>query len=106
MLIEFRVENHRSIRNEQAFTMQAADDGDPADPRPRHISGFAGRLLPAAALYGANASGKINVLSALGFMRDAVLESQRAWPPEGGVPRDPFAWAGQSSEPSLFVRRS
>jgi len=101
MLIEFRVANHRSIRDEQAFTMQA-DDVDPADPRPRHVSGFGGRLLPAAALYGANASGKSNVLSALGFMRDAVLESQRAWPPEGGVPRDPFAWGGQSSEPSLF----
>lgn len=102
MLIEFRVENHRSIRDEQALTMQAADDEDLSDPRPRKVLGFDGRLLPAAALYGANASGKSNILSAIGFLRDAVLESFAAWPPEGGVPRDPFAWGVKSSEPSLF----
>ncbi|WP_295435037.1 ATP/GTP-binding protein [uncultured Thiodictyon sp.] len=102
MLIELRVENHRSIRDEQALTMQAADDGDLTDPRPRQVPGFAGRLLPAAALYGANASGKSNVLSALGFMRDAVLRSFGAWPPEDAVPRDPFAWGVKSEEPSLF----
>ncbi|AUB79995.1 AAA family ATPase [Candidatus Thiodictyon syntrophicum] len=102
MLIELRVENHRSIRDEQALTMQAADDGDLSDPRPRQVPGFAGRLLPAAALYGANASGKSNVLSALGFMRDAVIQSLGAWAPDDGVPRDPFAWGAKSSEPSVF----
>jgi len=102
MLIELRVENHRSIRDEQALTMQAADDGDLSDPRPRQVPGFAGRLLPAAALYGANASGKSNVLSALGFMRDAVIQSLGTWAPDGGVPRDPFAWGAKSSEPSVF----
>lgn len=102
MLIEFRVENHRSIRDEQALTMQAADDGELTDARPRQVPGFAGRLLPAAALYGANASGKSNVLSALGFMRDAVIQSFGAWPPEGGVPREPFAWGAKLAEPSLF----
>ncbi len=101
MLIEFRVANHRSIRDEQALTMQATDD-DPTDPRPRPVKGYARRLVPAAALYGANASGKSNVLSALGFMRDAVAQSHRTWSPEGGIPRDPFAWGIQSSEPSLF----
>ena len=49
-------------------------------------------LLPAAALYGANASGKSNVLRALDFMRRAVRDSARPWPPDGGVPREPFAW--------------
>ena len=102
MLIELRVENHRSIRDEQVLTMQAADDGDLTDPRPRQVPGFAGRLLPAAALYGANASGKSSVLSALGFIRDAVLESFTAWPWGVGVPRDPFAWGAKLSEPSVF----
>ncbi len=62
MLIEFRVENHRSLRDEQVLTMEAAPLGDPKDPRPRQVDGHAERLLPVAALYGPNASGKSNVL--------------------------------------------
>jgi hypothetical protein len=102
MLIELRIENHRSIRDEQALSMESADAADSTDPRPRQVQGYGKRLLPAVALYGANASGKSNVLSALALMRAAVLESHRLWPPEGGVDRDPFAWAGKSDAPSLF----
>ena len=39
MLIEFRVANHRSLRDEQVLTMEAGRVGDEADPRPRHVSG-------------------------------------------------------------------
>lgn len=102
MLIEFRVENHRSIRDEQALTMRAGGQDDPADGRPRRVEGSPEPLLPAAALYGANASGKSNVLSALGFMRSAVLGSHRAWSPDDGVPREPFAWGEKAKQPSLF----
>jgi uncharacterized protein len=102
MLIEFRVENHRSLRDEQVLTMDAGRVGDDADPRPRRVSGYSERLLPVAALYGANASGKSNVLAALAFMRDAVLLSQGSWAPDEGVPRDPFAWGPKRSEPSMF----
>lgn len=101
MLVEFRVENHRSIREEQALTLVAGRGGDPEDPRPRRVAGSADTLLPAAALYGANASGKSNLLMALAFLRDAVVYSHRSWSPEGGVPRDPFAW-GDAAAPSLF----
>ena len=102
MLIEFRVENHRSLRDEQVLTMEAGRVGDDADPRPRHISGHSERLLTVAGLYGANASGKSNVLAALAFMRGAVVGSHRIWSPDGGVPRDPFAWGPKKVEPSLF----
>lgn len=102
MLVEFRVQNHRSLRDEQVLTMEAARIGDPGDARPRRVPGHNRDLLPAAAIYGANASGKSNVLAALGFMRDAVSDSHRSWPPEGGVPRDAFAWGPPSREPSLF----
>ena len=84
MLIEFRVENHRSLREEQVLTMEAGRVGDDADPRPRQIMGLSESLLPVAVLYGANASGKSNVLAALAFMRDAVVLSHRIWPPDGG----------------------
>jgi predicted ATPase len=102
MLIEFRVENHRSLRDEQVLTMESGRVGDDADSRPRRIPGHAESLLPVAALYGANASGKSNVLIALAFMREAVILSHRSWLPDGGVPRDPFAWGPKRNEPSLF----
>lgn len=102
MLIEFRVENHRSLRDEQAFTLEAANLGDAKDEVPREVAGHKKKLLPVAAIYGANASGKSNVLSALAFMREAVISSQRSWEPEILIPRNPFAWGEKQSEPSLF----
>ncbi len=102
MLIEFRVENHRSLRDEQVFTMQAGRVGDKDDPRPRGVEGSSEQILPVAVLYGANASGKSNVLVALQFMRNAVIDSLRVWEPDSGIPRDPFAWGPKRTEPSLF----
>jgi uncharacterized protein len=102
MLVEFRVENYRSIRDEQILSMEAGRIEDDSDPRPRALPGNDKPLLTVAALYGANASGKSNVVSALGFMRDAVTVSHRIWSPEGGVPREPFAWGPKRLEPSFF----
>lgn len=102
MLIEFRVENHRSLRDEQAISFLPEGRIDPDDPTLRKEAGVESAVLPAIAIYGANASGKSNVLAALTFMRDAVLHSHRFWNPEGGVPRSPFAWNGQPALPSLF----
>ena len=102
MLIEFRVENHRSLRDEQVLTLEAGRVGDASDSRPRRVAGYPESLLPVAALYGANASGKSNVLAALAFMRDAVSLSHRVWSPDEGVPRDPFAWGPKRLDPSLF----
>jgi len=102
MLIEFRVENHRSLRDEQALTLAAGRVGEPSDPRPRNVAGHSEMLLPAAVIYGPNASGKSNVLSAFAFMREAVLLSHRRWDPEGGIPRTAFAWAGKRREASMF----
>lgn len=102
MLIEFRVANHRSLRDEQVLTFAAGRVGDRDDPRPRAVPGFSEKLLTVAGLYGANASGKSNVLAALAFMRDAVLNSHRFWEPAGGVPREPFGWGGAAGAPSVF----
>jgi uncharacterized protein len=98
VLISFRLENHRSIRDEQAFSMEPGRvEGDGGV---REDSGEA--LLSVAAIYGPNASGKSNLLSGLAFMRSAVVHSHRFYPPEGGVPRRPFAWGPRATEPSLF----
>ncbi len=102
MLIELRIVNHRSIRDEQVLTTEAVGTGDAEDLRPRRVAASSKPLLPALALYGANASGKSNVLSALAFMRDAVVDSYRLWLPECGIPREPFAGGDKPAEPSLF----
>ncbi|WP_417740069.1 AAA family ATPase [Rosistilla oblonga] len=102
MLIEVRIENYRSIREERALTLEAANLGNEDDKRPRSVKGHDAKLLPAAVIYGPNASGKSNLLLALGFIRSAVLDSQRGWEPDGGVPRPAFAWGDMRSKPSLF----
>lgn len=102
MLIEFRVENHRSIRTEQALTFEAGRVGEQSDSRPRQVNGHGELLLPAIVIYGPNASGKSNVLLALAFMREVVMLSHRRWEPEGGVPRNAFAWSGMQNTASTF----
>jgi len=102
MLIEFRVENHRSIRDEQVFTMEAGRTSDEHAPHVRVIESHKTPLVTVAALYGANASGKSNLLSAFAYMCSAVKQSHRRWDPDGGVPRDPFAWGEKRRQPSLY----
>jgi AAA15 family ATPase/GTPase len=102
MLIEFRVENHRSLRDEQVLTMESGRGGEAADPRPRQVEGTQISLLPVIAVYGANASGKTNVLLALAFMRDAVLNSFNEWGPDQEISRNAFAWGKYQHELSRF----
>jgi hypothetical protein len=85
------VVNHRSIRDEQEFLLM---------PSYQH------RLpaLPVAAVFGANASGKSNLLDALRWFQRAVLDSYRSWDPEGGIPRQPFRLdALSATEPTVLV---
>ncbi|SER13547.1 AAA family ATPase [Lentzea albida] len=89
MLRSFRLGNHRSFRDEQELLLM------PAYSKDREV-------LPVAAIYGANASGKSNLLDGLDFMRRAVRDSFAAWRPEAGVPRRAFAFADEE-RPSVFV---
>lgn len=100
MLIEFRLSNFRSIAEEQVLSLAAASEED--EGRPRRVRGFNKALLPAVAIYGANASGKTSVLGGLRYMREAVLFSHRIWQPDGGTNREPFAWGGLPGQPSMF----
>jgi predicted ATPase len=61
-------------------------------------------VLPVAAIYGANASGKSNLLDGLRFMAEAVRDSFGQWGPGAGVPRRPFRLDRRAGErPSVFV---
>ncbi len=75
MLIEFNVTNYRSIRETQKFSMVAAKDTSHEDSNCTQ-SGIPNiSLVRTAVLYGANASGKSNLIFALQFMRSMVETS-------------------------------
>ncbi len=101
MLIEFRVSNHRSIWEEQVLSMEAASLGTRDDVRPRAVPSYKKPLLPVAAIYGANASGKSNVLSAFEWFA-STIDSAGYWEEGQGVPRQRFGWGIGDATASVF----
>ena len=73
MLLEFSVANFRSFKEKQSFSMVASRD----DTYPDNLHVWDGdlRLLRTAAVYGANASGKSNLVKAMRVMRNIILRS-------------------------------
>ncbi len=96
MLIHFALSNHRSIRDRAELSMIAIDDRAAV----RRPEGFNQPVLTTAGIYGANASGKSNVLSALGWVSKAVRTSLRSW--DEHIPRDPHRFGGGRGSPSSF----
>jgi hypothetical protein len=76
MLLEFRVRNYRSIRDEQALNLIASGDTELAAT---HLAPIGLKSAPHAlrtvVVYGPNASGKSSLLRALDYMRAVVAES-------------------------------
>lgn len=77
MLVNFTFQNFRSFRDEKTLSMEA---GSIKELSGSVIHKGPYRLLPVAVMYGANSSGKSNVLLALKTMRDVLLESVRLNP--------------------------
>lgn len=76
MLIEFTIENYLSFREHNVFSMLATKDSIMEDRQIFQIDDK-NRLLKNAAIYGANASGKSNLLNAIAFMKDFVINSSK-----------------------------
>ena len=92
MLLTFRVANYRSIREEHTLSFVSGGLEDETIRRTGVRSdGREIGVIPTIGIFGANASGKSNVLSALRAMRSAVLNSMADWVSHRGVPREPFA---------------
>jgi len=75
MLIEFNVTNFLSFKNRTTFSMETSSDNT-LDETNVAVNGKH-RLVRSAVIYGANASGKSNFLSALVFMRRMILNSSK-----------------------------
>jgi len=102
MLIRFMAANHASIWEPQEFSFVASTGLKETEIDAVSI-GHKIQLLRTAAIYGANASGKSNVLDALSYMRHAVMNSHRQWKPDGPIPRAPFLLDPDAdSKPSTF----
>lgn len=90
MLRSFRVRNHKSFRDEaELLLLPAYDKTRPA--------------MPVAGVFGANASGKSNLIDALRWLQGAVRESYARWEPGSGVPRTQFRLdPAIAAKPSLY----
>ena len=102
MLLRFRFSNFRSFRTDQELSLIAGPFTDLPDVV-LHPAGIKEGVLPCAAIYGANVSGKTNVIQAVRFLASAVSLSHRDWKPDGPIPREPFmAYEESKLEPSEF----
>lgn len=104
MLLRFRAANVRSLRDEQELSFVASEDTPEGTARVAALGGDrSADVFPLLGIFGANASGKSNVLAALTDMRSAVLNSYARWASFDGIPRQSFALDPEGArEPSLF----
>lgn len=72
MLVQFCFKNYKSFRDDTILDMSATKITEHSD---RVISVGNEKLLPVAAIFGANASGKSNVIEAFRFMKIYVMKS-------------------------------
>ncbi len=79
MLIEFSVENHRTFREKQTFSMVASAATERAEPDHVAHTGLstAPYVLREACIFGANGSGKSSLIDAMAFMSRFVRTSFR-----------------------------
>ncbi|WP_315510123.1 ATP-binding protein [Alloprevotella tannerae] len=99
MLVNFTVKNHRSFKQERTFSMEASSI---KEHKASVIRNNKYNLLPLTIFYGANSSGKSNLIKAIATMRYIIEHSVRLNVSDT-LPYDPFALDEDSnSQPTLF----
>lgn len=100
MIISFSVENWMSFRDPVTFSMVASRERQHADRLPK-LGKYNTRVLPVAAVYGGNASGKTNFFKALNFAKTLVIKGTQ---PDSHLAVDGFRLDNASIDrPSRFV---
>ena len=106
MLIEFTVGNYRSFKEPVSLSMVASklvSQDQQLDENTIFEPPGGPRLLTSAVIYGANASGKSNLVDALDLMQLLVLDSARRAQATGGIPVEPFGLSTETvTRPSYF----
>lgn len=103
MLIEFTVENFLSFKDSSTLNMVAGAIREYPGHTFSHRPARASRsrpvtLLKSAAIYGANAGGKSNLIKAMAFMRRMVMHSSKESQAEEPFPHNPFLLNPRTSE--------
>ncbi|MCU0427155.1 MAG: ATP-binding protein, partial [Candidatus Kapabacteria bacterium] len=102
MLIEFSVENFRSFKERITLSM-VANDSEELRHSNTVSAGNKLQLLKSAAIYGANASGKSNLLKALEFMLRFIISSAKDTQTGEKLRFEPFLLDTSNwNKPSLF----
>ena len=104
MLVEFRIKNFCSLRDEQVLSLVATKDKTLQDSNTQATGiSAAPNVLRSVVIYGANASGKSNLIKALQYMRGVVTESATAIAPSQIFGVQPFRLDSDSAnQPSEF----
>lgn len=105
MLVEFRVKNFRSLRDNQVLSLVASSSDKTLLDTHAVATGqkAAPHLLKSAVVYGANASGKSNLIKALQFMQGVVMQSAGMQPGQTFDMLQPFKLdAINASQPTEF----
>lgn len=102
MLIEFSVENFRSIKEEQKLSLVKDTPNEMPENFFDSLAPTVPELLNSAVIYGANASGKSNILKAIECMRYIIEESSNK-KIKDKLPIEPFAFNSKTKfEPTTF----
>ena len=98
MLVDFTVKNFRSFKQERTFSMEASSI---AEHKISVKSLGKYKVLPLAVFYGANSSGKSNLIKALGCMNRMVYNSVKLNETDS-LPYNPFALDESSEKQPTF----
>ena len=102
MLRKFRVRNFLSFREWQTLDLTVAANAPELPGRFVHpVPGKKDRFPAFVAIFGANASGKTNILRAIAFLANFMRSSQAA-PANARLPMAQFYGEGQDGEPTEF----
>lgn len=103
-VISFKAKNFKSYKDEVELSFRALDN----DFRPENfhevelVNGEAIRLLNSAVIYGANASGKSNIIWAL-FALVSYVRSSREHDPEEELRYEPFVFSQDTAEEPISL---
>ena len=109
MLLDFQVSNYRSFRSRVQLSLAASNYDSatlPGNVIAPHLPGVTKqKFLRGAAIYGANASGKSNLIRAI-FDLQKLVRTSHALEAGAGLPVDPFLLDATSiNQPTLYAIR-
>ena len=100
MIISFSVENWMSFRDRATFSMVASRERQHGT-RVSKLGKYQTRVLPIAAIYGGNASGKTNFFKAMSFAKTLVVKGSRL---DSLIPVETFRLDdGEMTRPTRFA---